>query len=75
MEAIKGHYEDYGGDGFGGLKEHGDYHVKHGEIHEVQFNSLEKARAYYDNITGEDKGFWAGIELIDCQNWVENKEK
>lgn len=56
--------EHYGGDGFGGLKEIGDYCVKT-ETGEAEFVALSNAMEYYESIEGP-KAFWSGIELIDA---------
>ena len=55
--------EYYGGDGFGGLKEKGDYMVK-AKNKDYQFQSLNEAREFYDSLN-ESKFFWSGMELID----------
>lgn len=61
----------YGGDGFGGLKEEGNYVIKVGsnplDEAEVSFKSLSEAKAFYDDLDGP-KAFWDrdSMELIDC---------
>lgn len=56
--------EYYGGDGFGGLSQFGDYRVKYQDI-DKRFTSLKMAREFYDSLN-EPKAFWSGIELIDA---------
>lgn len=59
--------QHYGGDGFGGLKEYGLYFV-HYQEKKKPFNSLSKARAFYDSLN-EEKAFWShnnAPELIDA---------
>ena len=71
---MKGHYEYYGGIGFGNCKEYGRFEVATDDYNIKKFNKLSDAKKYYNSIRGKSKAIWDVSlvpELLDCQIWEE----
>lgn len=62
----------YGGDGFGGLPDEGDFSVKYQphnmEEMQKEFIKFDQAKRFYDKLQCP-KAFWCGIELIDAYTY------
>lgn len=69
--------EYYGGDGFGGLPDVGEFIIRWGGgdmINEETFTDLSEAIKRYQELSNEQRGFWdatRGLELIDAYHWVD----
>ena len=59
------------GQGFGYSSEIGKFEVKYSENDKKKFNSLKKAREFYDSLE-EEAAIWdisSFAELLDCKSW------
>lgn len=71
--------EYYGGDGYCGVPETGEFQVVYdlgARQKEVSFKSLLRAREFYDNLVCS-KGLWnlKGLELLECHTIKDPTEK
>ncbi len=57
--------EYYGGNGYKGLREIGDYEVVTDE--RKRFTKLSEARTYYNSLN-EPKALWHNMDLIECHH-------
>lgn len=58
----------YGGNGFEGIEDNGDFEVRQGEEIKTRFDSLQKAKEFYESLNC-DKAIWDLThipELIEC---------
>lgn len=72
--------EYYGGNGFGGQPEIGEFKIKYGEdqMKEARFTHFRDAKDFYNKIDGQ-KAFWdcsKGLpELLELLYWAKVKTK